>query len=75
MINLTPLKGEKIQWKRDNWNYIGDNVKKIKKIMKKSVALHFARTISVNQNKNTKLFSIFEKEKVIENFIEMIPGT
>ena len=43
--------------------------------MKKSVALHFARTISVNQNKNTKLFSIFEKEKVIENFIEMIPGT
>ena len=32
MINLTPLKGKKIQWKRDNWNYIGDNFKKFKKL-------------------------------------------
>ena len=41
--------------------------------MRKSIALHFARSIYVNENPNTNLLSTTEKVKVKIHSVNMIP--
>ena len=41
--------------------------------MKKSIALHFARSIYVNENPNTNIISTSEKVKVTIHLVNMIP--
>ena len=46
---------------------------RIKQSMKKSIALHFARSIYVKENPDTDLFSTSEKVKVKIHSVNMIP--
>ena len=47
-------------------------IQRINKIFKKIVALHFARSIYVNENPNTNLISTSEKLKVKVHSVNMI---
>ena len=48
---------------------------KIKTINEKSIALHFARSIYVNENTNTNLLSTSEKINVKIHSVNMVPIT
>ena len=62
-----------ISW---NWNdrkYLGDNSKNKRQSLKIIVALHFARSMYVNENLNTNLISTSEKLKIKVHSVDMIP--
>ena len=46
---------------------------RIKQSMKKSIALHFARSIYVKENPDTELLSTSDKIKVKIHLVNMIP--
>ena len=74
LLNSSTGKYEsQISWNWYDWIYIGDNSKNKKQSMKKSVALHFARSIYVNENPNPNLLSTSEKLKVNIHSVNMIP--
>ena len=65
LLNSSTEKYEsQMSWNWHDWNYIGENSKNKKQSMKKSIALHFSRSIYVNENLNTNLLSTSEKLKV-----------
>ena len=48
-------------------------IQRIKKSLKKILALHFARSIYVNENPNTHIIKTSEKLKVKIHSVNMIP--
>ena len=72
---LTGIFESQICWNWNDWNYVGDNSKNKKQSLKKIVALHFARSIYVNENPNTNLISTSEKLKVKVHSVNMITNS
>ena len=74
LLNSSTEKYEsQIYWNWHDWNYIEENSKNKKQSMKKSITLHFARSIYVNENPNPNLLSTSEKLKVKSHSVNMIP--
>ena len=76
LLNTSTDKYEtQISWNWHDLNYIGDNLKNKKQPMKKSIALHFARSIFVKENLDTNLLSTSDKVKVKIHLVSMISFT
>ena len=76
LINTqTDCKENQISWNWFDWNYIGENYKNKKQSMKTSVALHFARTMCVEDNPLTKHLNAIDKLKVKKHSLIMIPSS